>query len=110
MAWERVNPAGRRPTLMAALAAALAMRRPWRPLSEQVPPPPVTKSVARFDPEPTSAVQLFCAAKSLLNHLVGVQQDRLRHSKAERLGSLEVHGHLEFCRKLHRQLRRLCAA
>jgi hypothetical protein len=30
---------------------------------------------ARFDPLLPSAVQLFCAAKSLFDHLVGAQQN-----------------------------------
>jgi hypothetical protein len=45
----------------------------------------------------------------LLDHLVGTQQDRLRHSKAERLGGLDVDSHLEFGRQLNRKLRRLGA-
>src|SRR6516225_7712790 len=32
------------------------------------------------------------------------------HGKPERLGGLEVHRHLEFCRKLHREITRLGAA
>ena len=46
----------------------------------------------------------------LFDHLVGAKQDRLRHRKAKRLGSLEVHDHLEFCRKLHREIAWLFAA
>src|SRR5262249_52421183 len=65
---------------------------------------------AAIDPELTSAVQLFCGAKSLLDHLVGTQQDRLRHRQTERLGGLEVYGHLEFRRKQHREIARLRAA
>jgi hypothetical protein len=53
------------------------------------------------DPELPSTVQLFCAAKSLLDHLVGTQQDRLRHGQTKRLGGLEVDDHLEFCWKLN---------
>jgi hypothetical protein len=34
----------------------------------------------------------------------------LRHVEAECLGSLEVHGHLIFCRKLYREIARLLAA
>ena len=34
----------------------------------------------------------------------------MRHSKAERLGGLEVDGHLKFCRKLHREIARLLTA
>jgi hypothetical protein len=30
------------------LAHGAPMRRPWRPLSQQVPPPLLTKSAARF--------------------------------------------------------------
>src|SRR5215470_11818000 len=66
------------------------------------------RSVAN-DPELTSEVQLFCAAKSLFDHLIGTQQDRLRRRQTERLRGLEVHDHLEFCRKLHREIARLCA-
>jgi hypothetical protein len=49
-------------------------------------------------------------SNQLLDHLVGAQQDRLRHSKAERLGGLEVHSHLVFHRKLHREIAWLRAA
>ena len=38
----------------------------------------------------------------LFDDLVGAQQNRWRYGKAKRLGGLEVHDHLEFCRKLHR--------
>src|SRR6516225_6842862 len=44
------------------------------------------------------------------DHLVGAKQDRLRHRKAERLGGLEVYGHLKLCRKLYREIARLLAA
>jgi hypothetical protein len=47
---------------------------------------------------------------SFVDHLVGTEQDRLGHGKAERPGGLEVHGHLVFCRKLHWKIARLRAA
>jgi hypothetical protein len=50
------------------------------------------------------------AAPVLLDHLGGAQQDRRGYGKTERLGGLEVHDHLEFCRKLHREIVRLLAA
>ena len=50
------------------------------------------------------AIARSTAAACSVDHLIGAQQDRLRHSKAERLGSLEVHDHLELCRKLHRKI------
>jgi hypothetical protein len=62
--------------------------------------PPCARGGA-FDPLRPSAVQLFCAAKSLLDHLVGTQKNRLRHRKTERLGGLEVYDHLIFCRQLN---------
>src|SRR6516162_2148018 len=46
----------------------------------------------------------------LFNHLVGAQHDRWGYGKAKRLGGLEVHGHLELGRKLHREIARLLAA
>src|SRR6516162_4827877 len=46
----------------------------------------------------------------LFDHLGGAQQNRWGYREAERLGGLEVHGHLKFCRQLNGQLRRLCAA
>jgi len=49
-------------------------------------------------------------ARGLFDHLVGANQDRWGHRKAKRLGGLEVHGHLEFGRKLHREIGRLRAA
>jgi hypothetical protein len=55
---------------------------------------------AGFDPLQTNAMKRCCDAParfcSLLDHLVGPEEDRLRHRKAERLGGLEVHGHLKF--------------
>jgi hypothetical protein len=48
--------------------------------------------------------------RRLIIRLVGGQQNRLRHRKTERLGGLEVHGHLELGRKLHREIARLRAA
>src|SRR6476646_2292459 len=43
---------------------------------------------------------------ALLDDLVGASEDRLRHGKAERLGSLEVDDQLENRRLLHRQIGR----
>jgi len=40
------------------------------------------------------------------DHLVGDREQVRRNGKAERLGGLEVHGHLKFCRELHREVRR----
>jgi hypothetical protein len=42
--------------------------------------------------------------------LVGAQLNRRGYGKAKRLGGLEVHDHLEFCRELHRKIARLLAA
>jgi hypothetical protein len=46
----------------------------------------------------------------LLDHLVGAQQNRLRHRQAKGLGGLEVDGYLKFCRKLHWEIAWLLAA
>src|SRR6516162_597178 len=46
----------------------------------------------------------------LFDHLVGAGKHQRRNAKAERLGGLEIHDHLEFRRKLHREIARLCAA
>ena len=48
--------------------------------------------------------------RQLFDHLGGAQQNRWGYRKAERLGDLEVDGHLKFCRELHREIARLCAA
>jgi hypothetical protein len=45
----------------------------------------------------------------LFDHLVSLQQNRLRHSKAERLGGLEVYRHLEFDWQLNWKVGRLRA-
>ena len=42
--------------------------------------------------------------------LGGAQQYRWGYGKAERRGGLAVHGHLEFCRKLHREIASFRAA
>ena len=41
----------------------------------------------------------------LFDHLVSPQQNRLGYGKTERLGGLEVHGHLELGRKLNGKVR-----
>ena len=48
--------------------------------------------------------------RQLFDLLVGAQQDRGRHCKAERRGGLAVHDHLVFDRKLHRKIARVRAA
>src|SRR6516162_8771251 len=45
-----------------------------------------------------------------VDHLGGAQHDRWGYGKPERLGRLEVHGHLELGRELHREIARLLAA
>jgi hypothetical protein len=40
-------------------------------------------------------------ARDLFDHLVGAKQNRWGYRKAKRLGGLEVHGHLKFCRQLN---------
>jgi hypothetical protein len=46
----------------------------------------------------------------LFDQLVGAQQNRWGHDKAERRGGLAVHEHLELGRELHREIARLLAA
>ena len=48
--------------------------------------------------------------RQLFDHLGGAQHNRWGYGKTERLGGLEVEDHLEFCRKLHREIARLLAA
>jgi hypothetical protein len=45
---------------------------------------------AGYDPERPWAVQTFCVATVLFNHLVGAAEKREREGKAERLGGLHV--------------------
>ena len=60
-------------------------------------------------PEGTTkrAVREIDLPNLLFDNLVSAQKDRLRHGETERLGGLEVHGHLKFCRELHREIARL---
>jgi hypothetical protein len=53
------------------------------------------------DPLRASAVQMFCVTKSLFDHLVGTQHDRLRYHQTERFRGLEVYGRLKLCRQLN---------
>ena len=48
--------------------------------------------------------------QQLFDHFGGAQQNRWGYGEAERLGGLEVHGHLELGRKLHREVARFLAA
>src|SRR6266853_2068018 len=68
---------------------------------------------ARGRPSTWSALPLMTrtghTGGSLLDHVVGAQQDRSRHRKAERLGGLEVDSHLKFDRPLNGQVGRLRA-
>ena len=48
--------------------------------------------------------------QQLFDDLGGAQHDRRGYRKTEGLGGLEVHGHLKFCRQLHREIARLRAA
>src|SRR5215467_1299312 len=45
--------------------------------------------------------------RRLFDDLVGAKQDRWGHCKTERFGGLEVQDHLDFCRQLNGQPRRL---
>src|SRR5262252_7497772 len=65
----------------------------------------LTLSSSHFDPKLPWSDLL-----GLVDHLVSAKQNRSGHREAKRLGGLEVHGHLEFHRKLHREIARLCAA
>jgi hypothetical protein len=47
--------------------------------------------------------------KPLLDHLVGVAEQRQRNGDAERLSRLEINNHFNFCGLLNWNLRRLCA-
>ena len=49
-------------------------------------------------------------APALFDDFVGAQHYRWGYGKAKRFSGLEVHGHLKFCRKLHREIGRLFAA
>ena len=46
----------------------------------------------------------------LFDLFVGAKQYRWGYGKTERLGGPEVHGHLKFGRKLHREIARLLTA
>ena len=45
--------------------------------------------------------------QQLFDLLISAQEYRRGYGEAERLGGLEVHDHLKFCRKLHREIARL---
>ena len=47
---------------------------------------------------------------NLFDHLSSAHQNRSGYDKTERLGGLEVHDHLKFGRKLHREIARLLGA
>src|SRR6516162_4343135 len=75
-------------------------------------------SLTEFSPQtiapPFLSVQpdrdLMRSGGASLDHLVGAQHYRWGYRKAERLGGLAVHDHLEPGRKLHREIARFLAA
>ena len=64
--------------------------------------------VSLTDPSRHFAIINCRIAKGSFDHLIREQQERLRHSKAERLGGLDVQGHLKFDWQLNGKFRRLC--
>ena len=70
--------------------------------------PAIVSDFAALQQLEVSAINRHNAA--LWDHLVGKDRNRWGYRKAERLGGLEVDDHLEFCRKLHREIARLRAA
>ena len=58
---------------------------------------------------PLCANSGHAARKTLFDHLVGARKQRRRHSKAERLGGLQVDHQFVFGRCLHRQVSGLLA-
>ena len=54
--------------------------------------------------------QRRCSKNRLFDLLIRAQQNRCGHRKAERLRGLELHDHLKFGWKLHREIARLFAA
>src|SRR5262249_12929679 len=70
--------------------------------------PPIPTEFCAMQRKSSSAINRH--NQHLFDHLGGAQQDRGRYCKTERLGGLEVDGHLELARKLHREIARLRAA
>jgi len=73
-------------------------------------PRPAVGHRVGFTPEPSNAAGRAPARPCLLDHLGGAQHDRWGYRKTERFDGLAVHDHLEFGRKLHREIARLRAA
>src|SRR6516162_5025354 len=70
--------------------------------------PPIPTEICALQRKSSSAINRH--NQQLFDLLVGAQHYRWRYRKAKRLGGLEVHGHLELGRKLHREIARLLAA
>src|SRR6516162_9840799 len=81
-----------------------------RPLLAPITTPPGTLAWPRRGYRPRRRFGPCVGAPCLLDHLVCAHQNRQWYRKAKRLGGREVHDHLEFGRKLHRQIARLLAA
>jgi hypothetical protein len=75
-----------------------------------VEPTAITRPFRCDEPHPKPASARAARVTELLYHLVSAQQNRGGYFKTERHGGLAVHDHLEFCRKLHREIARLLAA
>ena len=89
------------------------MLRPlWRSRLARAPNVRLPVPIAEFRAEGTLG-QLSAKNRhkwQLFDDLLGAQQDRRGYGKAERIGGIEVHGHLELGRQLHREIARLRAA
>src|SRR6516162_1371395 len=88
-------------------AIAVYASHPPSPVATQHSLPSRTLPFTWAGLAPAGSHQLGLA--HLLDHLVGAQQDRLRHRQAKRLGGFEVDDQLDPRGLLHRQVARLLA-
>src|SRR5262245_27103749 len=81
-----------------------------RRLMSALPPKAASQRTLSESPHTATSGHWRCSKAMLFDHLVGAGEQRLRHSKVERLGGFQIDNQLELCWQLNGQVLRLRAS